>query len=240
MKGLARRCIAHRGRVVAAWLVTAVLATVAAQFVGPKYAGVFSLPGTQSQQAVDLLSRDFTSQSGDADAIVFHVTTGTIDSPGVRLAMAQLLIRVRALPHVAVVVSPYSSPGAAQISPNRMTAFAAITYDKAATLLPADVAVPLLNEINAVHVPSLQISAGGQLVEFAEGVSVGPATEVGVIAALFILLITFGSLAATGMPLVTAGLGLVTGVALLELATRVMDMPSVSPDLAMRAPGSCT
>jgi putative drug exporter of the RND superfamily len=233
VRGLARWCIVHRGRVVVVWLVAAVLATVAAQFVGPKYVGVFSLPGTQSQQAADLLSREFTTQSGDADAIVFHVSTGTIDSPGVRTAMAQLLTRVRALPHVAVVVSPYSSLGAAQISPNRMTAFAAITYDKAASLLPARVAVPLLNYINAVHVPSLQISAGGQLVEFAEGVSVGPATEVGVIAALFILLITFGSLAAAGMPLITAGLGLITGVALLELATHVMDMPSVSPDLAL-------
>jgi RND superfamily putative drug exporter len=233
VRGLARWCIVYRGRVAVAWLVAAVLATVAAQFVGPKYVGVFSLPGTQSQQAADLLSREFTARSGDADAIVFHVTTGTIDSLAVRTAMAQLLTRMRALPHVAVVVSPYSALGAVQISPNRMTAFAAITYDKVASLLPPNVAVPLLNDINAVHVPSLQISAGGQLVEFAEGVSVGPATEVGVIAALFILLITFGSLAAAGMPLITAGLGLITGVALLELATRVMDMPSVSPDLAL-------
>lgn len=61
MSGLARWCIVHRGRVVVAWLVAAVLATVAAQLVGPKYVGVFSLPGTQSQQAADLLSREFTT-----------------------------------------------------------------------------------------------------------------------------------------------------------------------------------
>jgi uncharacterized membrane protein YdfJ with MMPL/SSD domain len=54
-----------------------------------------------------------------------------------------------------------------------------------------------------------------------------------VIAALFILLITFGSLAAAGMPLITAGLGLITGVALIGLATRVTNMSNVAPDLAL-------
>ena len=68
--------------------------------------------------------------------------------------------------------------------------------------------------------PGLQVAAGGQVIEQAEGFSVGPATEVGVIAALVILLITFGSLTAAGMPLITAGLGLITGVALIGLATQ--------------------
>ena len=81
--------------------------------------------------------------------------------------------------------------------------------------------------------PGLQVAAGGQVVEQAEGFSIGPATSVGVIAALVILLITFGSLIAAGMPLVTAGLGLITGVALIGLATHVIDMSNVSPDLAL-------
>ncbi len=71
------------------------------------------------------------------------------------------------------------------------------------------------------------------MIEQAEGFSVGPATTVGVIAALVILLITFGSLTAAGMPLVTAGLGLITGVALIGLATHITDMSNVSPELAL-------
>jgi RND superfamily putative drug exporter len=70
-------------------------------------------------------------------------------------------------------------------------------------------------------------------VEDAEAFSVGPATEVGVLAAMLILLLTFGSLTAAGMPLITAGLGLVTGVALIGLATHVTDMATVSPELAL-------
>ncbi len=233
MTRLARWCIVHRRVVVLAWVVVAILTTVIAQAVGPNYVSVFGLPGTESQRASELLKRDFTAQSGDIDTIVFHVSSGTIESPTVRAAVEPLLKRVSALAHVAGVVSPYGPAGAVQISSNRMTAFATVNYDKRANLLPSNTGAPLLSDIQAVHVPGLQIAAGGQVVEQAEGFSVGPATAVGVIAALVILLITFGSLAAAGMPLITAGLGLITGVALIGLATHVTNMSNISPDLAL-------
>src|SRR6185312_14057101 len=74
---------------------------------------------------------------------------------------------------------------------------------------------------------------GGQVIENAEGFSIGPATGVGVIAALVILLLTFGSLSAAGMPLITAGLGLITGIALVGLATHVTSMSNIAPELAI-------
>jgi len=233
MLGLARWCIAHRRRVVLAWIAVAVLVTVASHAVGPNYVTVYSLPGTQSQLAHDLLTKDFAAQSGDADAIVFHVSRGTIDSPAVRAAITPLLARVGMLPHVSGVVSPYSARGAAQVSSSHTTGFATVNYDEPANQLPTKAGAPLLADVKAVHLPGLEVAAGGQVVENAEGFSVGPATEVGVIAALFILLITFGSLAAAGMPLITAGLGLITGVALIGLATRVTNMSNVAPDLAL-------
>ncbi len=233
VRGLARWCVAHRRRVVVAWVGVAVLLTVLAHAIGPNYVTVFSLPGTESQRAVDLLKREFKAQSGDADAIVFHVSRGTIDSPAVRAALTPLLSRVSALPHVAGVVSPYSPRGAVQVSANRMTAFATVNYDQPANVLANATGKPLLSQVAAVHVPGLQVAAGGQVVENAEGFSVGPATEVGVIAALIILLLTFGSLAAAGMPLITAGLGLITGVALIGLATHNTNMSNISPDLAL-------
>jgi RND superfamily putative drug exporter len=233
MRGVAGWCVAHRRRVVVAWVAVAVLVTILAHAVGPNYVTVFSLPGTESQRAVDLLKRDFKAQSGDVDAVVFDVSRGTIDSPAVRAAITPLLARVGALPHVAGVVSPYGSRGAVQVSANRMTAFATVNYDQPANVLANATGKPLLALVNAVHVPGLQIAAGGQVVENAEGFSVGPATEVGVLAALVILLLTFGSLAAAGMPLITAGLGLVTGVAFIGLATHVTNMSNISPDLAL-------
>ncbi len=73
---LARKCMVHRGRVVAAWVVAAIALTVVARAVGPNYVTEYSLPGTQTQQATDLLKSDFPAQSGDADVIVFHVSRG--------------------------------------------------------------------------------------------------------------------------------------------------------------------
>jgi RND superfamily putative drug exporter len=233
MRGVARWCIAHRRGVIVAWVAVAILGTVVVQSVGRHYAVALSLPGTGSQRAADLLTREFPAQSGDVDTVVFHVAKGTVDSPAVRSAVTPLLARVRALAHVTGVVSPYSSSGAVQVSPNRMTAFATVNYDKAANQLASSTGRPLLDDVNAVHLPGLQVAAGGQVVEDAEAFSVGPATEVGVLAAMLILLLTFGSLTAAGMPLITTGLGLVTGVALMGLATHVTDMATVSPELAL-------
>ena len=70
-----------------AWVAVAVVTTVVARSVGRQYATNFSLPGTESQRASDLLSSEFKAQSGDVDTIVFHISQGTIDSPAVRAAI---------------------------------------------------------------------------------------------------------------------------------------------------------
>jgi RND superfamily putative drug exporter len=233
MVALSRWCIAHRRWVVVAWVVVAIATTVIASAVGRHYANNFTLPGTEAQHVQNLLASEFPTQGGDRDTIVFHSSADTVDSPSVRGAIEPLLARVSKMPYVVGVVSPYSPSGAVETSRDRHTAFATINYAKRANLLPDNAGKPVLDAINAIHVPGLQIAAGGQVIEQAEGFSIGPATFVGVIAALVILLLTFGSLLAAGMPLVTAGLGLVTGIALVGLATHITSMSNVSPELAV-------
>jgi putative drug exporter of the RND superfamily len=233
MLGLTRWCIAHRRRVVLGWIAIAVLATVLASAAGRNYSTNFSLPGTEAQRVVDLLSREFKAQSGDVDTIVFHTSRGTIDSPAVRQQINQLLAKVAHMPHVVAVISPYSARGKLQVSRDRRTGFAGINYDKRANLLPNATGKPVLDAINGLHVAGLTVAAGGQVIEQAEGFNIGPATTVGVVAAMVILLLTFGSLTAAGMPMLTAGFGLVTGVALIGLATHVTDMANVAPELAV-------
>ena len=94
MRALSRWCMAHRLLVAVIWVVVAAGTTVVAQKVGPSYATNFTLPGTESQRAWDLLTREFRAQSGDVDTIVFHVSHGTIDSPAVHGAITPLLARV--------------------------------------------------------------------------------------------------------------------------------------------------
>jgi putative drug exporter of the RND superfamily len=233
MLALAHWCIAHRRRVVIGWILIAVLFNVLAQAAGRNYSTDFSLPGTEAQRALDLLKRDFRTQSGDIETIVFRTARGSVFSPQVTSPVTSLLTRVGGMPHVVAVVSPYSSRGALQVSGDHSTAFAQVYYDKPPNQLPSTTGQPLLNAIDGLHVSGLKIAAGGAVTEQAEGFSIGPATAVGVAAALVILLITFGSLLAAGMPLITAAFGLITGVALIGLATHVIHMPNVSTDLAL-------
>ena len=219
---------------VGGWVAVAVLSTVIAGAVGRQYATDFSLPGTEAQHVVDLLDSQFKSQSGDVDTIVFHNAKGSIDAPNVKAAIAPLLAKVSTMPHVVSVVSPYAgAAGAVEVSKDRTTAFATINYDKRANLLADKTGQPVLNAVNAIKVPGLHVAAGGQVIEQAEGFNIGPATSVGVIAALVILLLTFGSLLAAGMPLFTAGLGLITGIAFVGLATHITNMSNVAPELAI-------
>ncbi len=233
MLKVTRWCIAHRGRVFVAWIAIAVITTAVASAAGRNYATNFSLPGTESQRALDLLKKQFPAQSGDVDTIVFHTANGTVDDPQVQSAITKLLDEVQGDPHVVLVRSPFGPDGAGQISHDRRTAFAVVNYNKPANLVPNDAGTPVLNQVAAVHVPGLKVAAGGQVMENAEGFTVGPATLIGTIAALIILLFTFGSLVAAGMPLITAGFGLITGVALIGLATHVTSIPNVSTDLAL-------
>jgi putative drug exporter of the RND superfamily len=235
MLKVARWCIAHRRLVFATWVAVAVITSVVAQAVGRNYSTNFTLPGTESQRAIDLLGKQFPTQSGDVDTFVFRVATGTIEAPAVKAVIAPALAKIATFPHVVGVLSPYGTSGAAvEVSKDHRTAFATINYSKRANLLPNSTGTPLLALVKSLNGKAgLTVAAGGQVVEQAEGFSIGPATTVGVIAALVILLITFGSLIGAGMPLITAGLGLITGVALIGIATHVTSMSNVSPELAL-------
>jgi RND superfamily putative drug exporter len=235
MVGLARWCIAHRRWVIGAWLAIAVLTTLLAGAVGRQYANDFSLPGTEAQHVVDLLGSQFKAQSGDVDTIVFYRPSGSVLAPQVKNVITPVLARVSKMPHVASVISPYSPAGALEISKDRRTAFATVNYDRRANLLTDKTGQPILNAVNALNrnPAQLQVAAGGPVIENAEGFNIGPATSVGVVAAMVILLLTFGSLISAGMPLITAGLGLITGIALVGLATHITDMSNVAPELAV-------
>ena len=76
MLKLARWCIAHRRSVFVAWVAIAVLTTLIAGAVGRDYSTNFSLPGTDTQRAYNLINRDFAAASGDNDQIVFHIAAG--------------------------------------------------------------------------------------------------------------------------------------------------------------------
>ena len=127
--------MAHRRMVVLVWSVAAVGIFAVSSSVGKKNASNFTLPGTGSQQAADLLKSRFPAQAGDVDQIVFHARTGTLASAADRATIGSTLAQVAHLPHVTSVVSPYAA-GAHSISRDGTIAFATVNFDKRADGVP--------------------------------------------------------------------------------------------------------
>jgi RND superfamily putative drug exporter len=232
---LAHWSFQHRRRVVAGWLLAAVVVLALRSASGSSFNSNFNLPGTDSQAAVTLLKNNFPSASGEGDQVVFQATHGTtVRSASVKAAATAALARVAEVPGVEAVASPYAAADAAQISHDGTVAFARVTWNKVSSKVTDANALNLVNAAKSGDGPSLRVSLGGQSVSNQEGSGPGLSVAVGVIAALLILLILFGgALFASLMPLVTAAVALVIGTSVISLLTHAMDVASVSTDLAV-------
>jgi RND superfamily putative drug exporter len=229
---IARWAVQHRRMVFIGWLVLLIGALGISGAIGTEYSNNFSLPGTESQRAADLLKRDFPAQAGDADQIVIAAHTGLVTEPAVRSRIAPMLAAVAKLPHVTGVLSPYTAKGARAISPNGKIAFATVTFAERANLIPPAATERVIDVAKAAGSPQLQVALGGQAIEQVQKPSLGAATAIGLLAAIIVLLVTFGSMIAMGLPIITALLGLGTGIGIAGLASRVIGMPSFATELA--------
>src|SRR6266540_3215010 len=232
MLKLTRWTIAHRRIVVVSWIVLAVGVLAVSQAVGTRNANNFSLPNTDSQRAADLLQGRFPAQAGDADQIVFRARTGKLTDASTRAAIPPVLVRIARLPHVAGVVSPYAA-GANGISKTSTIGFATVAFDQRANELPKAAIDRVINTAETMRSPTLQVELGGQAIKQAEQTSIGFATGVGLVAAVVVLLLSFGSLLAMGLPIVTALFGLGAGLGVIGLGSQLVDMVDFSSELAL-------
>jgi RND superfamily putative drug exporter len=222
----------HRRLVVLGWIVALVGAYGASSAVGTNYSNSFSLKGTDSQRAVDLLKRDFPAQSGDSDQIVLHARSGSVTAPAVQARVAPVLNQIARLPHVSGVVSPYSPAGAQAVSRDGRIAFATVNFDQRANTLPKAAVERVISVAHGARSPQLEVQLGGQAIQQTEQTSIGTATAVGLVAAMIVLLITFGSMLAMGLPILTALLGLGTGIGLAGLGSQIISTPDFATQLA--------
>ena len=232
MLSLARWSSMHRRTVVGLWVVVLVVAMGISNVVGSHYANNFALPGTDSQRAANLLASGFRAQAGDSDQIVFHTTSGTLATPAVQTRIAHTLAQVARLPHVTSVTSPYAV-GVHAISPNGTIGFATVTFDQTASHLAVATTDRFISTATAARSPGLQVQLVGQAIEQAQRASIGYTALVGIAAAVVVLLISFGSMLAMGLPIVTALFGLGTGLGLIALLSHAMSMPDFSSQLAL-------
>jgi putative drug exporter of the RND superfamily len=227
-----RWILSHARLVTGGWLVALVAVMAVSHAAKPQYVNNLALPGTDSQRATDLLRQGFPARSGDTAQIVVRARRGSVRDASVRARVAPVLQRVARLSHVTGVVSPFTPAGAGAISRDGRAAFATVTFDERADVLPKAAIDRVIGVARAASTGALQVELGGRPIQEAHRPSAGAATAIGLVAALVILLLTFSSLLAAGLPLVTALLGLGTALGLIGLESKVLDTPDFSTQLA--------
>jgi putative drug exporter of the RND superfamily len=233
MLKLARWSTTHRLYIAIGWVLLLLAVNTLAQSAGTTYSNNFTLPNSDSQRASDLLEHSFPAQAGDRDTIVFKIEHGSVNDPAVKARMSTLFASVTRLPHVAGVVSPYAARTAGNaISQDGRIAFATVIFDEKANTLPKSAAQKVVSAAKAARAPGLEIELGGQAIELTQQEGFALTTAIGLLAAIVVLLVTFGSLVAMGLPIVTALFGLGTGLGLIALFTHVVDTPDFSSELA--------
>jgi putative drug exporter of the RND superfamily len=231
LQRVARWCYHRRWTTVGLWVAALVLFGALGSSIGGEYSQDFSLPGTDSQRAYDLLKDKFPQAAGDSADVVFKADAG-IEDPDVQAAMEGLFAKAAGLDHVEGVVSPYTPEGTQQISPDGTIAFATIHYENLDGEVPLDSIEELKTAVNNTETEGLDIELGGQLIAFTEFQEPGSSEGIGLLIAMFILLVTFGSVLAMTLPIMTAIFGIAIGIAILFLSANVLSVPDFAPQLA--------
>jgi len=223
------------------WLVLSVLVIGAAIGFGHKLVDSPAVPGLDSQQATDLLAAAKSGQDGLTAQVVVTPADPTatfFDSAAARAALARVQTGVAALPHVLGTSDPVGAlaagrqPGAARrvVSPDGRVALIRVQYPQQAELTQQD--LQNLKDIGAQAAGSvLRIEMGGDLFFAFEGAQTGIGEVLGLVAAVVILLLAFGSLIAMGFPIGMAIFGLALGISSMSLIAYLVDIPSWAPVL---------
>ncbi len=233
MRRFATWCTGHRKTVIIGWIVALIGVGMLAGSVGSDFSEEFKLPASDSQEAFDLLETKFPAQSGDTATIVFKADAG-VESPAVERKMDAVFAAVAKVPHVSEVASPYSGDGAAAISEDGKIAYATVQFDEPANEIGKGNIKRVSSAAQGAGGDGLQVEVGGQPIEEVRAEEEGGDSTfaIGLLAAVVILLLTFGSVVAMGLPIVTALFALGVGLSLVTLGTHVFDTAEFAPQLA--------
>jgi putative drug exporter of the RND superfamily len=221
----------RRRRVLAGWVLLLIVITMVAQLVGANFQDKFDGGNSESQRAQNFLKANFPSQAGDTAQIVFR-TTDPISSPANQAKIAALGAALTKLPHVSGVTSPDSPAGQFQVSKDGHIAFTTVQLDKPTIDIDKSDLQQLVNVAEKARAAGFEVEPGGQPVAATEQPPFGASEGIGLIAAIIILLVAFGSLIAMGLPIVTALFGVGVGAAIVTLLSRIFVVPSFGTELA--------
>ncbi|MFD6324309.1 MMPL family transporter [Streptomyces sp. NPDC058442] len=220
---LGRFSFRRRGRIAAVWLLLLTLLGIgAATLMGPT-SDKFSMPGTESQRALDDLDRQFPQAGGATGTIVLAAPEGAKLDPA---AVAPVVEEASGIDGVTAAMDPFQT-GA--VSQDGRYALIQVQFDKAVDEVTDE--QKSAYEAVGAEAGDLRVEHGGEVM--GGEVEVGSTEALGVLVAAVVLVVTFGSLVAAGMTLLNALIGVAVGMAGLFSLTRVIELTSTAPILAL-------
>ena len=226
-------CVKRRFVVLAVWFVAAVALVAISHQLGDNTNDNLKLPGTDSQRATDTLAKSFPAQANGTSPIVFHVSSGKLTDSKYANAINQAAADTAKTAHVASVVNPLTPEGASALSKNQATGYMSVTTSVSPGSLSVEDAQKIVDAAKGpTEKVGIEVQTGGVL-----GTKISkPATEsselIGILAAMFILTFTFGTVVAMLIPIVTAIFSLITTLSIIRLLEHVVTVPTVAPTLA--------
>ena len=226
MTSLAGFIYRHRKATALVWVLFLVGMTAWSQNVGSAYSNSFTLPNTESKVALDLLTAHNPAEKGSSIQIVFASKNGS------KLTLAEvdpINSKIKTLTHVVDVKSPFA-PNSGAISTDQSVAFSTVFLD--ARDIPNEATKAIISSAKSFSSSTIQIELLGDAVARANEAKPSSSEFISLIAAFFILLITFGSVVATVVPLLVAIVGLATLSSGVSLLSHIFSIAAFAPILA--------
>jgi RND superfamily putative drug exporter len=224
-------CFRHRRLVAAGWVLVLVAMTVTGRMAGSAFRTDLTGGNTQSQQAASFLREHFPAQAGDIAQVVF-ATRAPVTSAADRARINQTLAGLAGLPHVAFVRGPFSGGATHQVSPDGHLAYGVVQFDRSGDALPDAAIQHVISRARGAASPGFNVQLGGAPIQKTENPTFGTSEAAGILAAVVILLLAFGSVIAMALPIVTAIAAVSTTFGVLDVLSHAVTVPSFGPELA--------
>ena len=225
---LARTLSSHWKRSLAAAVGVLVLLVLAAG-AGGEVADDYSLPGTDSQRAIDLFQEHSPAFGGADSTLVFTVDEGRISDPGPKAAIEDALMEVRQLEGVELAASPFEPGG--QVSEDGRLASVDVRYSTDPAQIEKEDGEALI-EAGETAEPEVQVEARGMLIDLASEQEAPVGELIGVLIAIVLLTLLFRSGWAMAATLIGALIGVAAGQILLAALAAPLGLPSFAAVIA--------
>lgn len=223
----------HHRWVILFWVALIAAVIVAISQVGALTDNNLQLPGTDSQKAQDTLNKYIPDKANGSIPVAMQAPSGRLDSSANSKIVNQTFDSLKKDKAVISAISPLSTEGATQLSKNGEIGYISLTLNISQADITEKEANRIINHTHPATKAGFKVGVGGYVGSEVSNPPSESSEVIGLIMALIILLFTFGSAVAMGVPVLSAVLGLVFSMCLIGFLGHAMSVPTAAPTLAI-------